>query len=429
VRVLILDLTHGGEVLAESYAEKGDEVTAVDVYHNCLPSTRARLLSNGIRVLDSTPHEGFDLAVSPIHCPDRFLEGAEFERRLTHHQAVGELAHFSYPVVEVTGAVAKTSSCHILAHILRSQGMKILVLTSSGLLSVGKTVEVIEEKASIAPATILRLSKMKGDWDFGIFECSLGGTGLADIGVVTNMHEEYQIAGGTRSSNEGKMQMVRSARHKIVIAAEDEAIVGDEIADSTELTTFGNGGDVQVTILKDLRLGEAAPSILRVNQHNIPFSLSGRFIAPSYSRGLSAAAALAHAAGMGADDIAKALSSFEGVPGRGEVTKRDDGIVIRERNPGVTARSIDWNLGTLEEYYHADDVALVVDPLNVKVCEKLDIDDIAAVVRQRKSVKAAYVVDRGLQKELPAPLIRISKPEDILRSHAVTLWCTKEGYL
>jgi coenzyme F430 synthetase len=429
VKVLILDLTHGGEVLAESYAEKGDEVTAVDVYHNCPPATRAILLSRGIRVLDSTPQEGFGVAVSPIHCPDRFLRGAVFERRLTHHQAVGELAHFDYPVIEVTGAVAKTSSCHILAHILRAQGKKTLVLTSSGLLSMGKTVDVLEEKASIAPATILRISKMKGDWDFGIFECSLGGTGLADIGVVTNMTEEYQIAGGTRSSNEGKMQMVRSARKKIVIAAEDEPIVEDEIADGTELTTFGSGGDVQVTVLRDLRLGEEAPAILRVDQRNIPFSLSGKFIAPSYSRGLSAAAALAHAADVKADDIAKALSSFEGVPGRGEVNGRDGKTVIRERNPGVTARSIDWNLRTLEEYYHAEDVALVVDPLNVKVCEKLDIDDIAAVVRQRKSVKAAYVVDRGLKRELPPPLIGISKPEDVLGSHAVTLWCTKEGYL
>ncbi|MGD0817918.1 MAG: coenzyme F430 synthase [Methanomassiliicoccales archaeon] len=429
MKILILDLTHGGEVLAESYAEKGDEVTAVDIYHNCPPATKARLLSAGIRVMDSTPHEWFNVAVSPIHGPERFLQGASFERRLTHHQAVGELAHFSYPVIEVTGAVAKTSSCHILAHILRSKGMKVLVLTSSGLLSVGKTVEVIEERASIAPATILRLSKMKGDWDYGIFECSLGGTGLADIGMVTNMHEEYRIAGGTRSSNVGKMQMVRSAKHKIVIAAEDETIIEDEIPEGAEVTTFGSGGDIQVTILKDLRLGERAPAVLRVNQRNIPLTLSGGFLAPSYSTGLSAAAALAYSAGVGAEDIAGALTSFEGVPGRGEVARQNGTIVIRERNPGVTARSIDWNLMTLEEYYHADDIALVVDPVNVKVCEKLDIDDIAKVASLRACVKAAYVVDRGLVKELQEPLIRTSKPEEVIGTHAVTLWCTKEGYI
>lgn len=429
MKVLILDLTHGGEVLAEMYSEKGDIVTAVDTYHNCHPATKSRMISKGIRVLESTPSETFDVAVSPIHCPDRFLNEATYDKRLTHHQAVGELAHFSYPIIEVTGAVAKTSSCHILAHILRSQGMKVLMLTSSGLLSAGKTVKVLEEKVSIAPATILRLSRMKGDWDYGIFECSLGGTGLADIGMVTNLHEEYQIAAGTKSSNDGKMQMVRSAKHKIVIAAEDGVIIEDEIPEGTEVTTFGSGGDVQVTILQDLRLGERAPAVLRVDQRNIPFTLSEGFLAPSYSTGLSAAAALAYSAGVKTDDIAKALTGFEGVPGRGEVTRQNRTIVVRERNPGVTARSIDWNLGTLEEYYHADDVAVVVDPLNIKVCEKLDINDIAAVVRLRKSIKAAYVVDRGLKKELPAPLIRISNPEYVLGSHAVTLWCTKEGYI
>ena len=160
MKALILDLTHGGEVLAETYTEQGHEVTAVDIYHNCSPAIETRLLSLGIRVMDSTPHERFGLAVSPIHCPDRFLRGAVFERRLTHHQAVGELAHFDYPVIEVTGAVAKTSSCHILAHILRAQGKKTLVLTSSGLRSMGRTVEVLEEKASIAPATILRISRL-----------------------------------------------------------------------------------------------------------------------------------------------------------------------------------------------------------------------------------------------------------------------------
>jgi UDP-N-acetylmuramyl pentapeptide synthase len=293
----------------------------------------------------------------------------------------------------------------------------------------GDSIEVLEEKASIAPATILRLSRMKGDWDYGIFECSLGGTGLADIGIVTNMHQEYRIAAGTRSSNDGKMQMVRSTKNRIVIAAEDETIIEGQVPEKADLITFGDGGDVQVTVVHDLLLNEKAPAVLRVNQCNIPILLSGSYLAPSYSTGLSAAAALAYSAGIGAEEIAEALSTFEGVRGRGTVTRQKGTIMVRERNPGVTARSIDWNLRTLEEYYRADDVALVVDPVNVKVCEKLDIDEIAAVAKQRKSVKAAYVVDRGLISDLPEPLTRTTNAEDPGGSHAVTLWCTKEGYI
>jgi UDP-N-acetylmuramyl pentapeptide synthase len=157
--------------------------------------------------------------------------------------------------------------------------------------------------------------------------------------------------------------------------------------------------------------------------------LSGRYLAPAYSTGLNAAAALAYAAGVEPEDIARSLSSFRGVPGRGEVEKQDGKIVIRERNPGVTARSIDWNLKILEEYYQVDDMALVVDPLNAKVCEKLDVDDIAKKAKQRTSVKGAYLVDHGHGKPLPEPFVGISTLQDISSSYAVLLLCTKEGYL
>ena len=50
-KVLVLDLTHGGEVLALEYASRGASVTAVDIYHTapaekseprCQRSTGAR---------------------------------------------------------------------------------------------------------------------------------------------------------------------------------------------------------------------------------------------------------------------------------------------------------------------------------------------------------------------------------------------------
>jgi UDP-N-acetylmuramyl pentapeptide synthase len=428
VKVLILDLTHGGGVLAETYAENGHEVTAIDIYRNCPPGIRSRLSSLKVRVLEETPDETFDLAVSPVHCPDLFFRGASYERRLTHHQAVGELARFGYPIIEVTGAVAKTSSCHILAHILHSMGKRVLLLTSRGLVSMGDTIEILEEKASIAPATILRLSKMKGEWDYGIFECSLGGTGLADIGTVTNLSGEYPIAAGTRSSNAGKMQMIRSAKHRIVIAAEDKPIIEGEMPREAEVTTFGAGGDVRVNIEGGLRIGERTPAILTVNGHDLHFTLSSKFLAPSYLTGLNAAAALAFAAGAEPKFIAEALSSFEGVPGRGEVHKEGEADVIRERNPGVSARSIEWNIRMLEEYYGVKELSLVVDPVTVKVCEKMDLDEIADVVSRSHCLTAAYVIDRGTSKDIPGTMIRVMDKNEIPRSQGVMLWCIKEGY-
>ncbi len=71
----------------------------------------------------------------------------------------------------------------------------------------------------------------------------------------------------------------------------------------------------------------------------------------------------------------------------------------------------------------------MVDPVNAKVCEKLDLNDIARTITQRACVKAAYLIDRGSGKAIPEPFVRISSVEDISASHAVLLMCTKEGYL
>ena len=70
-KVLVLDLTHGGEVLAQVFASRGDSVTAVDIYGTASAEKKDGLTRAGIRVLIKAPPENFDLGVVPIHCPDR----------------------------------------------------------------------------------------------------------------------------------------------------------------------------------------------------------------------------------------------------------------------------------------------------------------------------------------------------------------------
>jgi len=115
LRVLLLDLTHGAEVLAREYLRRGQDVTCVDVYHTAPDLLKGRLRAEGIRVLEEAPSERFDLLVAPIHCPDVYLPAAGYRTRLTHHEAVGELCSFPFPTVEVTGAGGKTTTCHVLA--------------------------------------------------------------------------------------------------------------------------------------------------------------------------------------------------------------------------------------------------------------------------------------------------------------------------
>ncbi len=124
------------------------------------------------------PPETFDLGIVPVHCPDRYIGEAKLQRRITAHEAVGELARFDIPVVEFTGVRGKTSACHVLAHILANAGKEVLLLTSRGLCTMnaqGRT--VLKDRISIAPPTVLALSASRPPADIGVFEVSLGGTG------------------------------------------------------------------------------------------------------------------------------------------------------------------------------------------------------------------------------------------------------------
>lgn len=428
-RVLVLDLTHGGEVLAREFASRGDSVTAVDIYHTAAAGARDALASEGVRVLDTSPAEHFDLGVVPVHCPDRFIGPATLSRRITAHQAVGELASFDMPVVEFTGVRGKTSACHVLAHVMARAGKKVLVHTSRGRHLVdGAQWSTLADKVSIAPPSILSLSKEPPKADLGVFEVSLGGTGLADVSVITGLNDDYPIAAGTRRAFDGKVQMARTARVLVCPAGERE-LWAPEVPRGSKIITFGPGGDLDISMPKKLDLGKGAPLTVRWKGQEFAVRLPGTFLAPSYATAFAAGLAAAGAMGADMEEIVGTLSSFKGVPGRGDVTRESGRFLIRERNPGVSAASIDWNIGVLEDYYGQEDIGIALDPVNLKVCEKLDISDVHEVLSRHPSVKGQYIINiPGLDRGSNG-FLRIDGPGDVRRKHEVLMHCIKEGYL
>ena len=195
-------------MIVEELLRRGDQVTTWDVYGTYPKDRTERLASLGAEVLDAPPRGSFDLAILPVHCPERFLGEARYKRAITHHQAVGELARFRYPIIEVTGVHGKTSACHILVPCSlkeREEGPVIVKQGSIFLVEDG-VLTVLRERSSIAPSSILELSRMEGGYDCGVFEVSLGGTGLASVSVVTALGDNYKTREGPR------MHMTESPR-------------------------------------------------------------------------------------------------------------------------------------------------------------------------------------------------------------------------
>lgn len=427
-KVLVLDLTHGGEVLALEYASRGASVTAVDVYRTAPAEKKASLAAKGVRVLDASPPERFDLGVVPVHCPDRFIGPAELGRRITAHQAVGELTTFDFPVIEFTGARGKTSGCHVLGHIMASLGKRTLMHTSRGRHLYDGEWRTIADKVSIAPPSILSISHDHPPCDVGVFEVSLGGTGLADVSVITGLDDDYPIAAGTRRAFHGKVQMARTAR-VLVIPERERELWAPHAPEGAKIVTFGAGGDLEIALPERLMLGKGALLTVSWRGKSMEVQLPGTFLAPSYATALLAGLAAAGALDLDMEQAVGSLATFKGVPGRGDVAREGGGFLIRERNPGVSAGSIDWNVTVLERHYGQEDVGVALDPVNLKVCEKLDIGDVHEVLSKHPSIKGQYIINMpGLDRQA-AGFLRIEGPMDVRKKHKVLIHCIKEGYL
>ncbi len=132
---------------------------------------------------------------------------------------------------------------------------------------------------------------------------------------------------------------------------------------------------------------------------------------------------------MDMKDAVASLETFKGVPGRGEVTRERGAFLIRERNPGVSAASIEWNINVLERYYGQEDMGVALDPVNIKVCEKLDLQDVSDVLDRHPSVKGKYIINMPGLDRSSTGFLRIDGFMDVRGKHQVLMCCIKEGYL
>lgn len=368
MRVLIVDLVHGGNILAQRYLSEGDEVTCCDVYHIASPAMKDDLRLSGARVLDAVPPESFDMTVMPVHCPRTFLEGAD----------PGEIRSFSHEVgrfiddrrfrIEVTGVKGKTSSCYLISKMLHDAGRKVLLHSSRGEGPWTDDGHRIDRHVSIAPPYIMTMAA--GDYDAVVCEVSLGGSGVADIACITNLVEDYGIAKNSLRASDAKRDILCSGTN---IVHSDEA--GFWSRYTRNLTPYGG----RVEVLSEPRLGEG----LRVSVDYDGVSeitLDPGYISIQYIQAMDLALEVCHVMGISRDSVLRSLETFRGVPGRGEIVRDGDVTVIRERNPGISHISIERTLSCLRRMDALDGAMILLDPISRKVCDKMDREEIGRVV-------------------------------------------------
>lgn len=247
-KIAVLDLTHGGIPIAKKLASLGNEVFAVDVY-NTIDSNLLLELENKYRITCSKapfPVSEFDFLIAPVHLDPAYPMLAEAltsgVRIFSHHEIVGIILK-SDPrlsdkrIVEVTGVKAKTSTSSLLADML-SRNFDVVLHTSRGLeLWKRGSSSLLKSGLSITPGSILvaveEVFEVGLSPDFFVFEISIGGTGSADLGILTTLSPDYGIANNKALASDAKLQLIKNAKPGscvlINVAAEKALLAAKEI--------------------------------------------------------------------------------------------------------------------------------------------------------------------------------------------------------
>lgn len=389
MKVLVLDTTHGGDVIARRFRAEGDDVTCVDVYRNCPEEKKAGLREDEIRVVDSVPEGRYDLAVMPAHCPRSFLGDSDVGEVISFSQAVGRFIDDRRFRIEVTGVKGKTSACYILAKILFDSGRRVLLHSSRGEGPWTDHGHRIDRKVSIAPPYLMTLPA--GDYDAVVCEVSLGGSGKADIALITNLAEDYGIAKNTFKASDAK---------KDIFTDGVDIVPLDEVEFWSRWCDHLTGYPQRVRAVSEPRLGEG----LRVSVDYEGVSeivLDGSYVSTEYLGSMDAALEVCLAMGIPRETVLRSLETFKGVPGRGEIIKEGSRTTVRERNPGISRLSVARTMKCLDDMGALEDAMVILDPVSRKVCDKMDAGAISEVVGSY-GVPIAITAGDGKRPEVPA---------------------------
>jgi UDP-N-acetylmuramyl pentapeptide synthase len=347
--------------------ESGLDAFALEVYHH------------------TTSLAGFDEVAAPVHLgPNNphIIEARRLNKKIvTHHQAVGELLGQDLGGVElfeVTGTHSKTSTALLLAMMLSRQ-KKVLSHTTRGLeiWNAGEP-SLLKKGLSITPGNVIIAAEAAAVQEAEVLICeiSLGGTGLADYGILTSLSGDYRIADGSKWASTAKLQMISLARKGAKLLANTDARISVDIS-------FAVGGQV-----------DARPDRLIFGKDERAISLGQDLDFIGYRTAIAAASAAADASGLERDEIALALQDFDGFSGRMKIKRRQGMTFFDNSNSGLkvrdVARALDRAMGP--------DLAVVVGEDSETVCEGLDIPALTDLLRQRR-VKMAKLILVGKRLE------------------------------
>ena len=440
---LVIDMTHGGVKIAVSLAKNGRNVLAHDIY-NTLNTVDKKMLEvydvDLIRLEDLAGFKGDMRIIYPIHLPLTHDEIMSYNPELnytftTHHEIIRELLEGwgdDIPKIEITGVKGKTSSAFMLKEILIDENPLILSSLGALLYEDGKEF-ILKKNISITPANIKETvdlaykianpichiaegvvkSENLRKYSSAIFESSLGTTGIGDVGILTNISENYPIARNHSCASEAKRQIFRcntvvinkesldeyysDVNHKktnrFSINDPESNLYCENVNYSLDKTTVDIiYGDVKTKTDKVIS-GKLTVETFAPGPHHVENVLGVVLACLSLD--------LPH------DKIISGLKNFRGLPGRTNKKTIENSIIIEEINPGINTDAIKKSIGIIDElddYYIAIggdygitceeiDEAKVSQYLDTLDCEIMLTGDVGLSIREKMTKNLPFIED------------------------------------
>ncbi|KAB2942183.1 MAG: coenzyme F430 synthase [Candidatus Methanoperedens sp.] len=403
-RIAVLDLTHGGAVIARKLKKITGSVTAIDVYRKLGPELLDELESEGIKTSrESLKASDFDFIVAPMHLDSNYLmlldAAANKIPVLSHHQVVGQILSGydlkNKTLIELTGTKAKTSTAILLADIL-SKEKKVISHTSRGLED-WSTRTIIRKGLSITPASILTaldaVHEAGIEFDVFISEVSLGGTGSADVGIITTITNDYKIANNTKLASDAKRRMILDARPGSVLVINNDALrFFGACRRDINVISFTDSVNASCNVYYESmdRKGGTIAYFLGNKHGKIHIREAADYDITSYKTAFVCATAAALALDIDASAIERTLLEFKGAQGRMTKKSLDGRILIDNSNSGMDIRTAEKALDYSKN--EGKRIVMVLGEEAKEVCEGLDPSGVDRFIHKHINELAAIIL-------------------------------------
>ena len=338
--------------------------------------------------------------------------------------------------IEITGVKGKTSVSFLLKDIFLENNKDTLLLSSLGAYLFRKNDEnekkiILQKDISITPANIINTIQLAKkianpkcstfpicdknldlderieenehleefnenpytdlNYEMAIFENSLGICGLGDIGILTNLVENYSIAKGQSDARNAKRQVFKSPSVVIEYETLNEFYEDEKEEYKEKINSFSlNDEDANVYCESiDYDIDNTHSKVIYHDLKTIDGELiNGKLILDCFAPGphhilnVLASATTALALGIDGETIKNALSNFKGIDGRTNVREIDakKGLrIIEEINPGINTKAIESSINMIKDI---DNYYIIIGGKYGVTCEEINEDKLSKFLHE-----------------------------------------------